>query len=236
VVLNYQPSQPYGWRAGPMSYPSFGMTVGGHTTSKEFVCGGRSYRINLSPSDPVYEDLPADPAIDYRRILDDSFGAHYSFRYVGGLPGRNAFDVQSYSVYVQEEPQLRYGADVYVVHRPVIPGALCWIQVVTWSGRPPEFPVNYLDNMGRANPFYCDGGHISILGEQVFNLRWGDGSALDVMTPADAVLADRFSAEVFLVQDTRRKDPQGKTIVNIFGGIKYGWQVQQIQQIQEVRS
>jgi hypothetical protein len=35
-------------------------------------------------------------------------------------------------------------------------------------------------------------------------------------------------AETFLVQDTRMKDATGKDIVNIFGGIKWGWQMKAV--------
>jgi hypothetical protein len=34
-----------------------------------------------------------------------------------------------------------------------------------------------------------------------------------------------LAAETFLVQDTRMKDAAGKDIVNIFGGIKWGWRL-----------
>jgi len=38
----------------------------------------------------------------------------------------------------------------------------------------------------------------------------------------------RFMAEAFLVQDTGTKNAAGKDVVNIFGGIKWGWQVQEV--------
>jgi hypothetical protein len=35
-------------------------------------------------------------------------------------------------------------------------------------------------------------------------------------------------AETFLVQDTRTKDKAGKDIVNVFGGVKWGWQMKRL--------
>jgi len=35
----------------------------------------------------------------------------------------------------------------------------------------------------------------------------------------------QFRAEVFLAQDTGTKNAAGKDIVNIFGGVKWGWQL-----------
>lgn len=41
-------------------------------------------------------------------------------------------------------------------------------------------------------------------------------------------LEGEFTAEVFLAQDTGRKDPSGRGIVTIFGGLKWRWQVRPI--------
>lgn len=43
--------------------------------------------------------------------------------------------------------------------------------------------------------------------------------------PGNATLSDHFLAEIFLAQDTGIKDAAGKDIVNVFGGLKHGWQV-----------
>jgi hypothetical protein len=40
--------------------------------------------------------------------------------------------------------------------------------------------------------------------------------------PADT----RFLAETFLAQDTGRRTASGKTIIAIYGGIGWGWQVE----------
>ena len=48
--------------------------------------------------------------------------------------------------------------------------------------------------------------------------------------PGDAtVLSGQNLAEIFLAQDTGTKDAAGKDVVNIFGGIKWGWQVHEVQ-------
>src|SRR5215510_7854469 len=53
--------------------------------------------------------------------------------------------------------------------------------------------------------------------------------SLTYLTPAEprgnATLSDHFLAEIFLAQDTGIKDAAGKDIVNVFGGLKHGWQV-----------
>jgi hypothetical protein len=43
--------------------------------------------------------------------------------------------------------------------------------------------------------------------------------------PGNATLSDHFLAEIFLAQGIGIKDAAGKDIVNVFGGLKYGWQV-----------
>jgi hypothetical protein len=43
---------------------------------------------------------------------------------------------------------------------------------------------------------------------------------------ATGALPDLFMAELFLAEDTGTADSSGKDIVNIFGGLKYGWQLQ----------
>jgi hypothetical protein len=63
------------------------------------------------------------------------------------------------------------------------------------------------------------------------NRRWLANAASSRASIASNVSASSFSppilliAETFLVQDTRMKDPAGKDIVNVFGGIKWGWRL-----------
>jgi hypothetical protein len=39
---------------------------------------------------------------------------------------------------------------------------------------------------------------------------------------------DQFMAEVFLVQDTGTRDAAGKGVIKVFGGVKWGWQAQEV--------
>src|SRR5882757_3526363 len=236
LVLNYRPSQPHAWGDPD---PSSANTIGGHTTSRDFTFGDRSYRIDLLESgdsrDPVYEDVPGDASIDFRETLDAAFGAYYSFRYAAGFPGRNEFNVQSYSVFVRpatETTPLLYGADLYVVYNsdkragdPVPHSALRWIQVVRLGGStvPPGLESPFVDNAGRANPFSMLGGYTSINGSRVFSVNYA--AVRPVMAGPAGALSDQFTAELFLAQDTGAKDATGKDVVTIFGGIKYGWQL-----------
>lgn len=80
-----------------------------------------------------------------------------------------------------------------------------------------------VDNGGHANPFYGPaGGLTSINGSQVFSFY--DIPQDSVMTGPGATVPDQFTAETFLAQDTGLKDTTGKDIVNIYGGVKWGWQ------------
>jgi hypothetical protein len=227
LVLDYQPSQPTGWGQG------FTPSIGGHATAREFTFNGTGYRVSLTVPDPVYEDIPSDPGVKFRQTLAASFGRHYSFRYQGGLTGRSQFSVKSYNVWVNRQgPTTFYGAELYVVYRPghggpVINSNLQWIQVIDWQQGPPPSPA--VDNDLRANPFYIAGGLTSINGIQT--VTFADQPQKGVDQPQKGVangniaLSDRFVSEVFLAQDTGLKDAAGKAIVNIFGGLKYGWQV-----------
>jgi hypothetical protein len=42
------------------------------------------------------------------------------------------------------------------------------------------------------------------------------------------VLSARYLAETFLARDTLTTDAAGKDVIEIFGGIKYGWQVREV--------
>lgn len=236
LVLNYRPSQPHGWQADPDQ--SVGMTIGGHTVSKDFKFDGRSYRIDLKTAD--YEAVPADTDLGFRRTLSVGFGSAYTFHYTGGFRGRNEFDIQSHSVLVREptatSPAL-FGADLYVVYKPDIragdPGVrsvLRWIQVVKASGgmAEPGRLSPFVDNGGSANPFYPFGGYASIYGNRIFNVNCGVVQPVVPMPGRDPVLPGQFLAEIFLVQDTGARDATGKDVVNIFGGIRYGWQIVEV--------
>jgi hypothetical protein len=217
LILDYQPSQPTGWAADTGYSP----TIGGHISSRNFTFQGEKYRVSLLPSDPVYED---SPGIEFRQALAQAWGARFSFRYVGGLPSGAAFVVESYSAWAGKTigpiSGEAWGADLYVVYRtghrgehPAVNSDLQFIQVIGAG--------SFVDNAGRANPFYGEGGGLtSVNGHQ--SVSFYDHPHLS--TRARNV-SGVFTAEVFLTQDTGIKDAAGVDIVNVFGGVKWGWQV-----------
>lgn len=238
LTLGYRPSQPTGWSWTPGA--SFSKTIGGHQVAEDFTYNGRRHRISLLPGpqgtfDPVYEDTPVDPALDFQGTLAAGFGAHYAFQYLGGFPGRGEFDVQSYSVFADEpsgaSPGMAFGGGPYVVYRPDLrrgdPAAddsLQWIQVVRQIG-PGGPPDSVVDNIGRANPYYVYGGLTSVNGAKVFNFH--DVPQGNVQ--ADVKLDVTFLAEVFLAQETGTMNAAGKAVVKVFGGLRHGWQVRELE-------
>lgn len=241
IVLDYRPSQPTGWEA-PMP-GELGKTIGGHHSFREFTLAGRRYRIALltfgqsggSPS-PVYEPAPADSTIAFRRTLERKFGAYYSFRYRGGLRGRNEFRVQCYSVFAQpQQVMMSFGAELYVVYEPDVhagdPPAeaqLGWIEVSRWSGAGAPSSAPEVDDGARTNPFLMTGGLTSIFGTRVFNF-----DNLITAQPAQGrgsggAMSASYTAETFLARDTATKDAAGKDVIEIFAGLKYGWQLREV--------
>jgi len=240
--MSYRPSQPHGWPALIAGEP-VGVTIGGHVTAKDFSHAGRSYRIELvrfgrTGTDPVPENSPTDPSIDFKATLAQAYGAHFSFRYLG-RSGQRGLTVQSYSVYVNEPTDsspLNYGADLYVVREPDLhPGdpalraTLRWIQVAR-ARRTGGSLKNFVDSEGRANPFHPSGGITSINGRRVLNFAYAasESPAGPAGPPDDAVLSDQFVAEAFLVQDTGIQNSAGQEIIHVFSGFKYGWQVREL--------
>src|SRR5262245_36066727 len=242
LVLDYRPGQPSGWGQS--------RTVGGHVAAKDFTQNGRSYRVSLLPfgqsgdaPNPVYEDVPCDPEINFSQVLDEAFGQYYLFRHAG-FRGTETLRVQSYSTYVwpapAPSPDVNVGAELYVVYEPNRGQAnpatnddLHWIQVIKAVGPP-------LDNFARANPFYPTGGLTSIHGTAICNFYDHPGiQGLGGPTPptgpppggpppgAPPVGDLRFMAEAFLAGDTGVKT-SGKDVITILGGIKWGWQVQEL--------
>ncbi|MEU3601182.1 hypothetical protein ABZ714_21055 [Streptomyces sp. NPDC006798] len=231
LLPDYRPSQATGWPEHPGKPPG---TLGGHTPAADFSFNGTPHRISLLPLDrpgpaphPVYVPVPGDPEIDFRRTLEAAFGTHYAFRYRGGLRGRSVFRIQSYGVYATgpapgRPPGVTFGGGVYAVYDPDTrhgdPGiheTLRWIQVIR-TDRPAE-----IDNMGRANPYYMDGGLTSIHGRRVCNFHDAPTTTLD----GDVPLNQRFLAETFLTHEPGSKDPSGRTVVELLAGIRYGWHV-----------
>jgi hypothetical protein len=235
LVLDYQPSQITGW--GDMA----GFTLGGHVADYDFTYQDTAYRVSLMPfgqpgdsPDPVHEDVPADATINFQQTLAQTWGSYYSFRYLGG---QGAFSVQSYSVFANEptpsHPAVGFGGDLYLVYQPgcgrhpAIDDELRFIQVTCRnSGGAGSALVSAVDNNGRDNPFYGEGGGlISVKGN--VSVSFYDRPMQAIASKVPVSLAPwSFMAEVFLAQDTGVKDATGKDIVNLFGGVKWGWQIQ----------
>lgn len=237
IAMDYRPSQPHGWPAATPD-EGVGKTIGGHTRHQDFAHDGKPYRLSLlgfaHPGDspnPSYERTPGHPDVGFKQTLSNAYGAHYAFRYRGGLHGK--LSVQSYSVFYSEagphSPVAEYGGDLYVVYETdrlvadVNRVGLRWIQVAKASA--PGSPGSYVDSMGRANPFYMFGGLTSINGTRQFNFYYGARVPVSGGPNGDAALSDQFVAEVFLVRDTRFKNAAGKDIIEVYGGLRYGWQV-----------
>jgi hypothetical protein len=228
LVLGYRPSQATGWSA------PYSATIGGHAAARDFTCRGRAYQVSLLPfgqpgnaPSPVYESAPADPVIKFRQTLATAWGRHYTFRYRGGLPPGARLAVESYSVKVRGDAgTMTYGNDLYLVYQPgrqprlPLDSDLQFIQVL-WSHGP-----SVVDST-TANPFYGSGsGLTSIYGKQ--SVSFYDNPAAD-HGASGHLPPSAFRAEVFLAQDTGTNDAAGKDIVNIFGGVKWGWQMHSLQ-------
>jgi len=229
-------------------------TFGGRSYRISLLPFGRPTR---TPPEPVYEHTPADPTLRFRETLDAAFGAHYAFRFQGRMPDGVGFSVQSYSVCAYEQTEtdpFRFGADLYVAY-DLAPrlgersgelhdtGAMRWIQVSTSAGSlpgPDGGPGSVdgapsidgaptVDNTGLGNPFHRFGGSTSVYGRQVGNFSYG------VVIPYmplpgqgdPGALSFRFTAESFLARETGRKDASGRAIVDVFGGVKHGWQLRE---------
>ena len=242
LVASYQPSQPTGW--GPQGPGTFrtgvGVTIGGHTASVSFTFQGTPYQVSLlrfgqpgNSPDPVYEAVPSDPAVRFQNTLEKAYGAYYSFRYTGGFTGGNEINVQSYNARVIEptagSAMIGYGAELYFVYEPDLRAGdppigddLQWIQVVNTRGT--GVPGgSMVDNPGQANPYYL-GAVTSIYGRRLCNFF--DGPLTSFASKRPTTLRGRQTFETFLVQDTGIKNAAGKGIINIYGGVKWGWQVQ----------
>jgi hypothetical protein len=230
LVVDYLPRQPTGWG---------GVTIGGHVASVPFTIQGTPYEISLlafgqpgNARNPVYEPAPSDPTIDFKRTLQQTWGAHYSFRYRGGLSGRSKIVVQSYNVLAREptatSPHIGYGGDLFLLYEPdphssdpPIHDDLHWIQVVRFQGR------SFVDGPGSANPYYSGAGLTSVHGKPVCNFYDRPGRGVAGKGPISIETQEKF--ETFLVHNTGRKDRARRGIIDIYGGVKWGWQVKAAQ-------
>jgi hypothetical protein len=232
LVASYKPSQPTGWEQ------PYNQTIGGHQVSKQTTYRQQKYRVTLlnfggsgKSSNVVYESVPNDSLVAFKKTLGQVWDRYYTFRYLGGLPNGAKFVVESNSVSLAKEPvhfpngetttQLIFGADVYLVYKPgrsrkhlAINSDLQFIQVV-YSTRATH-PKPFVDS-SRHNPFYGEGaGLTSINGNQVLNFYDHIGFG----TPAKTLQGQINHAETFLAHDTGTKSAAGREIVNIYGGVK----------------
>jgi hypothetical protein len=245
LLTDYRPSQPTGWPPEMHVRNGVGVTIGGHVASARFTIHDTAYKVSLVPfgptakaPNPVYEPEPADPTVDFKATLEKAWGAWYSFRYVGGFTGRTAISVQSYSVMVIKptatRPQVTYGMDLFLVYQPdptsadpAITADLRWIEVSNAGG------PSSTEFRQRANPFYFPGGLTSVYGKQACSYYGAPAGGFGGKPPGrnspgrnSPGLSSRVLAETFLVHDTGRKDHAGKGIIDIYGGVKWGWQLQ----------
>ena len=245
LVVDYLPSQPTGWG---------GVTIGGHVASVPFTFQGKPYAISLlafgqtgSAPDPVYEPEPSDPTIDFKRTLQKAWGAHYSFRYRGGFRGHSKISVQSYNVRHGRRPrpsprppqptrrhaqqsrrrQLRRRSVHRLRARPEPPAILRSTTICggsrsciptegrssTATGATPTTPAP------GSHPFTASRCATSTTAPE-------QGVGTGAQAKARSRIANQEMFETFLVQDTGHKDRAGKGIIDIYGGIKWGWHVQ----------
>ncbi len=256
LLLDYRTSQPTGWPPQQHLRNGVGVTIGGHVPSASLSLDGIAYEVSLlafgqsgNSPDPVYEGEPADATIDFKRTLQKAWGTYYAFRYVGGFSGSSAISVQSYSVFVTEptttRPQLGYGIDLFLVYEPdpassdpPITADLRWIEVTNAGGRSgTEFAQ-------RACPYYFPGGLTSVYGKPACSFYGGGQGGISTKASSAAkrastrrdsgagegpAVSQLVMAESFLVLDTQRKDHAGKGIIDIYGGVKWGYQLQAVQ-------
>jgi hypothetical protein len=243
LVTNYLPSQPTGWppQAGHVR-DGVGVTIGGHVASATFAFQGIDYEVSLvafgqpgNAPNPVYEAEPSDPTIDFKGTLQQAWGAYYSFRYVGGFNGRTAISVQSYSVGASEPTatQVRYDCDLFLVYEPdpassdpPITANLRWIEVTHSGG------TSSTEFAQRGNPYYFPGGLTSVYGKPMCSFYGGGSGGIAgkaTSTGTGPALSELVMAESFVVLDTGRKDRAGKGIIDVLGGVKWGWQLHQVQ-------
>jgi hypothetical protein len=234
LVAQYEPSQATGWPA------PYSPTFGGHESSAQVSYGHKTYRISLLPfsqpgssPDPVYEAVPKDPDVAFKRTLTQQFGRHYSFRYLGGLPAGAEFVIESYGVHLYRRTGgLVWGSDLYAVYKPGETGPgidsdLHFIQVVYstrfLSGGGAESRV---DVPGRHSqtPYYGEGaGLTTIKGRQIVNFYDPGPGVPFPRSPHGGTGPQVDRLETFLAKDTGRRDPAGKEVVDIYGGIEWGF-------------
>jgi hypothetical protein len=251
LVVDYLPSQPTGW--GGITIGEHVASAPFTFQGKPYEISLLAFGQPRSAPDPVYEPEPSDPTIDFKHTLQQAWGAHYSFRYRGGFHGRSKIVAQSYNVLAREPttpqppaasthptpttstgttPAVSYGGDLFIIYEPdsassdpPVNDDLQWIQVVYAQGR------SFVDGPGRANPYYFGAGLTSIYGKPLcsFYDRPGTGVGQGIVGTSPITIDTQEVFEAFLVRDTGREDRAGRSIIEVYGGVKWGWQVRPAQ-------
>jgi hypothetical protein len=251
LVVDYLPSQPTGW--GGVTIGGHVASVPFTFEGDAYEISLLSFGQPGSAPDPVYEPEPSDPTIDFNRTLQQAWGTYYSFRYRGGFGGRSKIVVHSYNVLAREPTTTRlaaasthptpahspgtssalsYGGDLFILYEPDSASSdppanddLQWIQVVYAQGR------SFVDGPPRANPYYFGAGPTSIYGRPVcsFYDRPGTGIGQGAEGTSPITIETQEMFETFLVHDTGRRDRVRRGIIDVYGGVKWGWQIQPAQ-------
>lgn len=239
MTLDYKASQATGYQSNgnPIN------TIGNNTSPLTFNDGtkdGRTYKIGIIPFDktnpksPVYEDKPTNATINYMNVLNKTFGADYSFNYGTSFDKTNEFSVQSYSVFASSGGSI--GEDMYIVYNPtgkdptnVPAGSLHWVQVIqdNWNITGKAGDTENIVDSAANSPFYDSdsaAGSTTINGKSVFNFYDRPTRNSPGLASYNFAKPIQWMAEDFLVYDTGKKSG-GKEVINVYGGIEYGWQV-----------
>lgn len=236
LVEHYRPSQATGWLG------LYSMTVGGHVSSAQVSYRHETYRISLLPfgqagssPNPVCETVPKDPDVAFKKTLDQEYGRHYTFKYLGGLPSGAEFVIESYGVRLYRRTNgLGWGSDLYAVYEPgktgpAIDSDLQFIQVIhTTAPGPGERNGNFVDSgqaPGSPTPYSGKPGSglTSIKGHQLVNYYDPGPTLLGAVTPNGGVGPQVDRIETFLAKGTGRRNAAGKQIVDVYGGFEWGF-------------
>jgi hypothetical protein len=234
LVTQYEPSQATGWPA------LYSRTVGGYESCGQVSYGHKTYRISLLPfgqagssPNPVYEAVPNDPDVAFKRTVDQEYDRHYAFRYLGGLPSGATFVIESYGVHLYRRTKgLVWGSDLYAVYEPgktgpTIDSDLQFIQVYYSNRLPSGGGVDRHVDTPRSNspaPYYGEGaGLTTVNGRQIVNFYDPGPGVLGPVSPHGGRGPQVDRLETFLAKDTGRRNPAGKEVVDIYGGIKWGF-------------
>jgi hypothetical protein len=229
LETHYQSSQATGWPA------PYSTTIGGHQSSVQVTYMHKTYRISLLPfgqpgrsPNPVYEAIPNNPDVAFKKTLAQEFGRHYTFSYLGGLPTGAQFVIESYGVRLYHERKgLVWGSDLYAVYEPGKTGPainrdLQFIQV--YSTRYPSGGAASRVDSPSFSPYYGEGaGLTTINGHQIVNFYDPGPGVLLPVSPHGGVGPQVDRLETFLAKETGRRTAAGKEIVEIYGGIEWGF-------------